>query len=132
MASPSATITHGNTIDLLDEPSVSSVIQVESLSFTGNRDERQSKKFDGSVFRIQKRNPHAKIALKGYQNGAGLGGGIAIQEAGTEIASLSNFAAVRHGCDNAVGAILLDSVSDELTVEDDVNLNMEMTWWPYI
>jgi hypothetical protein len=132
MAAPTAVLTHGSAIDLVDEPSVSSVIQVESFTFTGNRDERQSKNYDGSVFRIQKRNPHAKIALKGYQNGSGLGSGISIQEAGTEIASLSNFAATRHGCDNAVGAILLDSISDELTVEDDVSLNMEMTWWPYL
>lgn len=128
MAAPTAVLTHGSAIDLVDEPSTSSVIQAESFTFTGNRDERQSKKYDGSVFRIQKRNPHAKIALKGYI----LGVGIAIQEAGTEITALANFAATRHGCDNAVGAIILDDVEDSFTVEDDVQISMNMSWWPYL
>jgi hypothetical protein len=128
MASPTALLTHGSSIDIVDEPSTSSVIQAESFTFSGNRDERQSKKYDGSVARIQKRNPHAKLSLKGFI----LGVGIAIQEAGTEIVSLSNFAATRHGCDPAVGAILLDSVNDEFTIEEDLAISMEMTWWPYL
>lgn len=128
MAAPSAILSHGSAVDLVDEPSVSSVIQAETFTFTGNRDERRSLKYDGSVFKIQKRNPHAKIVLDGYI----LGSGIAIQEAGTEITSLSNFAATRHGCDNAVGAILLDDVEDSFTVEDDVKIKMNMTWWPYL
>ena len=128
MAAPTAVLTHGSAIDLVDEPASSSVIQVESFSFAGNRDERVSKKYDGSTFRIQKRNPHAKMSLKGFI----LGSGLAIQEAGTEVTALANFNAIRHGCDYAVGAILLDSVTDEFSIEDDVQISMEMTWWPYL
>lgn len=128
MAAPSAVLTHGTAVDLVNEPTSSSVIQSESFSFTGQRDERQSKKYDGSVAFIQKRNPHAKISLKGYI----LGAGIAAQEAGTEIAALANFAATRNNCDPSVGAIILDSVNTELTVEDDAQITLEMTWWPFI
>lgn len=128
MAAPSAVLTHGTAIDLVNEPTSASVIQSESFTFTGNRDERQSKKYDGSAAFIQKRNPHSKMVLKGYI----LGSGIAIQEAGTEITALANFAATRHGCDPAVGAILLDDVEDSFTIEDDVQITMNMTWWPFI
>lgn len=128
MAAPTAVLTHGSAIDLVDEPASSSVIQAESFTFTGNRDERQSKKYDGSVFRIQKRNPHAKMSLKGFI----LGVGLAIQEAGTEVTALANFAATRHGCDPAVGAILLDEVEDSFTVEEDLMISMSMTWWAFL
>lgn len=128
MAAPTAVLTHGSAIDLVDEPVSSSVIQSESFTFTGNRDERQSKLYNGSVGRIQKRNPHAKMSLKGFILGAGL----AIQEAGTEVTALANFAATRHGCDPAVGAIILDDVEDSLTIEDDVQISMNMTWWAFL
>jgi len=128
MAAPTAVLTHGSAIDLVDEPTSSSVIQSESFTFTGNRDERMSKKYDASAFRIQKRNPHAKMVLKGFI----LGSGLAIQEAGTEVTALANFAATRHNCDPAVGAILLDDVEDSFTIEDDVQITMNMTWWPFL
>jgi len=128
MAAPSAVLTHGTAIDLVNEPTTSSVIQSESFSFTGNRDERQSKKYDGSVAFIQRRNPHAKISLKGYI----LGAGIAAQEAGTEITALANFASTRNNCDPTVGAIIIDSMATELTIEDDAMITVEATWWPFV
>lgn len=128
MAAPTAVLTHGPAIDLVDEPTSSSVIQAESFTFTSNRDERQSKKYDGSVARIQKRNPHAKMVLTGFI----LGSGLAIQEAGTEVTALANFNATRHGCDPAVGAIILDDVEDSFTVEEDVMITMNMTWWAFL
>lgn len=128
MAAPTAVLTHGSAIDLVDEPASSSVIQAEKFNFKGAREERKSRKYDGSTFRIQKRDPHATMTLNGFI----LGSGLAIQEAGTEVTALANFAATRHGCDPAVGAILLDEVDDDFTIEDDVMINMSMTWWPFL
>ena len=128
MAAPTAVLTHGTAIDIVNEPVSSSVIQSESFTFTSNRDERQSKLYNGAVGFIQKRNPHAKLVLTGFI----LGNGIAIQEAGTQISALANFASTKHGCDPAVGKIILDDAEDSLTIEDDVSVTLNMTWWPFI
>lgn len=88
MAAPTAVLTHGSAIDLVDEPASSSVIQAEKFNFKGAREERKSRKYDGSTFRIQKRDPHATMTLNGFI----LGSGLAIQEAGTEVTALANFA----------------------------------------
>jgi hypothetical protein len=124
MAAPAAVHTHGS-ITLVDEPATSSVIQAESFTFTGTREERRTNRANGSARRIQKRSPEAKMVLTGYLIGAT---GLAIQECGTEITALANFNAIRRGCDFAQGTILLDEVEDSLSIEEDDMTTLSMTW----
>lgn len=124
MAAPAAVHTHGS-ITLVDEPNSSSVIQAESFTFTGTRERRESKRYNGSVKRVQMRNPQAKMVLTGFLIGST---GLASQECGTEISALANFNATRRGCDPSVGTILLDEVEDALAIEEDDMTTLTMTW----
>ena len=61
-----------------------------------------------------------------------LGSGLAIQEAGTEVSSLANFAATRHGCDPAVGTMIYRDPVDTFSVEEDVKIEFSVVWLPFV
>lgn len=128
MAAPTAVNSFGTARDLVDEPSTSSVVQCEEFVFKGLRDPLVSTRYDAAETYHQWRNPRADMTFKGFI----LGSGLAVQEAGTEVASLSNFAATRHGCDPAVGTMIYKDPEDTLGLTDDVRVAFEVLWRPFV
>lgn len=128
MSAPAAINEFGSALDLVDEPSTSSVVQCETFTFKGQREKRESKKYDRSVTFVDYANPTAMMSFKGYI----LGSGLAVQEAGTEVTSLSNFAATRHGCDPAVGTMIYEDPEDSFSLTDDVQISFNVMWYPFV
>lgn len=128
MSAPTAINEFGSAIDLVDEPSSAPVVQCETFTFKGMRDERVSKKYDRSTTFVDYTDPRAEMDFKGYI----LGSGLAVQEAGTEVTSLSNFASTRHGCDPAVGTMVYLDPEDSFTLTDDVQISFKVKWFPFV
>lgn len=129
MAAPSPTITHGSSVDLVNEPSTSSVLQCYKFTFKGQRERLETKDSDRAWTRLRYVNPHAIMTIEA----AIIGSGLAIQEAGSEVSALANFAATRRGCDYAVGTMILEDPEDVLDEEQDDNMTtFNVLWAPFV
>ena len=130
MGSPSALHIHGtaDANDLLDEPNVNPVLDVQEFSFSFSRERRERRNASGAFRRLEYFNPLLTMSLTAFI----VGGGLATQEVGTRVTSLANFAAERRGMDPAVGTMILEDTEDTLSLEEDAKTTMQILHAPFV
>lgn len=130
MASPSALHIHGTADDndVLDEPNVNPVLDVQDFKYAFSRERRERRNNTGAFRRLEYYNPLLTMTLTAFI----VGGGLATQEVGTRVTSLANFAAERRGMDPAVGTMILEDTEDSKTLEEDAKTSMQILHAPFV
>lgn len=134
MAAPAEVIIHGTSAsgDLVDEPSNTPSVLVESLSFKFTRERIEYRNRNKAFRKLKYVNPLLVMAFAGFLTAAAGSGNVGGAHAGTEVASLSNFAAERRGMDPAVGTLILEDPEDELTLEEDSKTKFNVLHAPFV
>lgn len=132
MASPATMHIHGTADslhDISDEPSTSSVLDVEEFKFAFARERRERRNNHGNFRRLEYFNPLLTISLTAFITTAS---GLAVQEVGTRVTALANFAAERRGMDPTAGTMILEDTEDTLSLSEDTKTSMQILHAPFV
>lgn len=134
MAAPASVIIHGTDAsgDLLDEPSNTPSVLVESLTFKFTRERIEYRNRNKAFRKLKYVNPLLVMSFAGFLTSAAASNNVGGAHVGTEVASLSNFAAERRGMDPAVGTLILEDPEDELTLEEDAKTKFNVLHAPFV
>ena len=131
MALPSEVLEHGTfSGGVVNEPTLSPVILVDSLTMNFTREEERRRNMNGTTTYVKYTDPTAELQLTGkISNDSGL----ANQEAGSSISSLANFSSTLHGIDPSEGTIIYKDPSRELSAENDfATLSFTSLYLPFV
>ena len=123
-----AIISHGiipGTGTLLDEPA----LLVQSLTITPQRTEQRYKGPNRATQGLTYTDPVMDFAFTGIISEAT---GLAIQEPGTLVASLANFAAVTHGFDEEDGVLVFRDPSVAKDTDNPDTISFTVTHFPFV
>lgn len=132
MAAPAEIIVHGTASlrTVVDEPSSSPTVLVESISRKGAREDVQIKNTRRTTVRVKRVNPILTLSFKGE---IAQESGLAVLGPGKAVASLANFAGVYREFDPSTGTLVLGDPEDEVEViEDRPMTTFDVVHFPYV
>lgn len=131
MAAPAAVVIYGTaTSPLKDEPAVSPVLLVDSLTKTFAYTKTESQNANGTTTYVKYTDPKATLEFTGkiVSNT-----GLANQTPATTITSLANYSTAEHGFTPSDGLIIYEDPSREYSREQDfITLSFTATHYPYL